>query len=163
MGHVSRVFLVVGLALLGCGPNWQAEQPQDLVGGADAGAAGGGMGGAGGGAAIAISFANDVMPIFKAKCGGCHGGSYEKAAIAYSRLKLNTTATSPCANTPRIIANDGANSLLVKKLLNTAGCGAVMPLIKVGMASVACVDEQCVAKADIQTVKLWIDQGALEN
>lgn len=68
-----------------------------------------------------------------------------------------------CVNTPRIVVNDGANSLLVKKLLGTAGCGAVMPLVKTGMTSVAYEGDQCVAPDGIDKVKLWIDQGALDN
>lgn len=111
-----------------------------------------------------VSFANDVMPVFKAKCAGCHSGQYEDAATTFTRLRLSTAATAACANMPRIEVNDGANSLLVKKLLGTAGCGAVMPLVRTSTTTVvACMDAQCVAPADIEKVRIWIDQGALNN
>lgn len=63
-----------------------------------------------------------------------------------------------------MVVGDGANSLLVKKLLGTSGCGQVMPLVRVSATEiVACTGLQCVAPADIEKLKLWIDQGALDN
>lgn len=59
--------------------------------------------------------------------------------------------------------NDGAGSLLVKKLRGTAGCGAVMPLVKHGATTMACAGDECVAASDIEKVKGWIDQGARDN
>ena len=134
-------------------------------GGGMAGGEGGGGGAGGGGAAIAmVSFANDVMPVLKAKCSGCHGGQYEQAILTLARLKLSTSATSACPSTPRMVVNDGANSLLVKKLMGTAGCGVIMPLIKMSpTVSVPCTGKMCVGPMDIVTVKLWIDQGAHDN
>ena len=177
-----RALVIVCVVSVGCGP---LNPPEGVLpggsGGGSAGKAGGeggggaavdaggggagGSGGMGGGGAagIVVSFATDVMPVLKTKCAGCHSGQYEQAAVTFMRLRANTSATAACANAPRIEVNNGANSLLVKKLLGTAGCGAVMPLIKVGTTMVACAGAECVAPADIEKVKLWIDQGAVDN
>ena len=111
-----------------------------------------------------VSFANNVMPVLKAKCTGCHGGQYEQAILTLARLKLNTSPTSACPNTPRMVVNDGANSLLVKKLLGTSGCGGIMPLIKMSSTEIVpCTGKMCVGPMDIVMVKQWIDQGAHDN
>ncbi len=68
-----------------------------------------------------------------------------------------------CANTPRLVVNDGANSLVVKKLLGTAECGGVMPLVKNGRVTTPRASEECVARADIEKLKGSIDQGALDS
>jgi hypothetical protein len=160
MNQIFRAVVVLcAVSLGGCDRSYPPEEPEPLEGepGTD-----GGEGGGGGTELTPISFKADVMPIFKAKCTGCHGGQYDSASTAFERLKANT-AGGACANTPRVIANDGANSLLVKKLLGTASCGSVMPLVKTGPNMVACTGEQCVSVMDIDKVKLWIDQGALDN
>ncbi len=110
-----------------------------------------------------VSFRADVMPVLKAKCGGCHSGQFEQPASTFTRLNTNTPATGACANRPRIVVNDGAASLLVRKLNGTHDCGAVMPLIKMGTATMPCSGDQCVAEADIGKVKTWIDEGAQDN
>lgn len=130
------------------------------------GGMGGGFdGGSGGGTPIIVmSFAADVMPVLKAKCAGCHNGVYDNAATTLTRLRATTGAAGACANIPRMIINNGADSLIVKKLLGTAGCGAVMPLIKNSPTEIVpCSGTQCVAATDIDKVKVWIDQGALDN
>lgn len=150
---------VLLLLLLACGPAWP---PSPLPGGGA-----GGSGGAGdvpdAGIPEPVSSAEDVMPVLKAKCGNCHQGQYLDPVVTLARLHATTSAMAACANTPRIVINDGANSLLVKKLLGTAECGGVMPLVKVGSMTMACEGDACVAPADIEKMKAWIDQGALDN
>lgn len=118
----------------------------------------GGGGGTGGGAAFP-RFAADIAPILKAKCGNCHGSQYAQAGTAYTRLRGTTSGTTACASTPRIIVNDGANSLVVKKMLGTAGCGARMPIVNMA----GCTGNACVPATDIDKIKVWIDNGALNN
>ena len=110
-----------------------------------------------------VSFRSDVMPVLKAKCAGCHSGQYENPATTFTRLNAHTAAMGACANRPRIVINDGAGSLLVRKLNGTTDCGAVMPLIKMGTATMPCAGSECVAEADIGKVKTWIDEGAQDN
>jgi hypothetical protein len=57
------------------------------------------------------------------------------------------------------VVGNGANSLVVKKMLGTAGCGNRMPQV----LNAGCTGNACVPAADIDKVKQWIDQGALNN
>lgn len=139
------------------------------AGSASAGAGGstggkGGAAGAAGSSSTTLSFAADIAPIFKSKCSGCHGNQWETAASAYTRLTGTTSGTTACANQPRMVKGNGAGSLVVKKMLGTAGCGDRMP--RTGsppMGSGVCSGTQCVAESDIDKLKTWIDQGGKNN
>jgi hypothetical protein len=133
-------------------------------GGATGGGATGG-GATGGGGGMTVSFSATVAPIFRAKCQqACHGGAYQGTTMQiYSRLRGTTPGTTACANQPRLVVNDSANSLVVKKLLGTQTCGSKMPLVPMGTSSRDCMGTECVASMDLDLIRAWIDQGALNN
>lgn len=106
-----------------------------------------------------VSFSQVVMPILTNQCTGCHRGVFDNAATAYPHLKGTTSATTACANQPRLVVNDGNNSLLVTKMRGTIDCGKRMP----SSASAGCVGEECTPETDIAKIAKWIDQGALDN
>lgn len=111
-----------------------------------------------------VRFATEVAPILRAKCQqACHGGQYQSAGTAYTRLRAMTANNTACASQPRIVVNDGANSLVIKKLLGTQTCGGRMPQVAMGAGSRACNGTECVAASDIDLIKRWIDQGAQNN
>ncbi|MDP3498893.1 MAG: hypothetical protein Q8S33_01120 [Myxococcales bacterium] len=131
-------------------------------GSAAGGAAGGGSaaggsaaGGSAGGGSATVSFATEVAPILRAKCQqACHAGQYQSAGSAYTRLR-GMTSGGACGNQPRLVVNDGASSLVIRKILGTQTCGGKMPQ--------GCTGNACVSATDADTIKRWIDQGALNN
>jgi hypothetical protein len=119
------------------------------------GGSGGGTGGAGGGmtdaraeapAANGTKVPPEVQAVFM-KCGtACHGGNWGDATKSYARLKMNAM----CGNMPRMAVNDGANSLVIKKMKGAVpNCGARMPL-----------NMPMLPATDIMTVETWITMGA---
>ena len=83
---------------------------------------------------------------------------YNQTASAYTRLK-GIAVVGPCTGTARLIVGDGANSLVVKKVLGTQPCGARMPEV----AGAGCTGGACLSAADIAKLSTWITQGALNN
>jgi len=113
---------------------------------------------------VPISLSKDVQPIFNAaKCAqsGCHS-----PLAPQQNLVLDNAADSdlflvniPCAEAPpllRVVPFDSGKSYLINKLLGTGGSvggsGTLMPL-----------SGQPLPNADIQIIRDWIDQGALDN
>lgn len=95
-------------------------------------------------AAVGVSFANDVMPIFAGSCNDCHGGKQTKAGLdvtAYDSLMAGSF------DGVVIVAGNSAESLLVQMV--TKG---KMP--KRGPKLTA---------GQIQIISDWIDAGALNN
>ncbi|MDP3236555.1 MAG: hypothetical protein Q8N26_27435 [Myxococcales bacterium] len=128
------------------------------AGGSPAGgsaAGGSAAGGSAGGGSATVSFATEVAPILRAKCQqACHAGQYQSAGSAYTRLR-GMTSGGACGNQPRLVVNDGASSLVIRKILGTQTCGGKMPQ--------GCTGNACVSATDADTIKRWIDQGALNN
>ena len=75
-------------------------------------------------------------------------------------MTANNTA---CASQPRVVVNDGANSLVIRKLLGTQTCGSRMPQVPMGAGSRNCTGNECVTAGDTDLIKRWIDQGAQNN
>ena len=132
-------------------------------GGMAAGGMGGAMGGMGGGMAdagmppAALSWEDDVHPIFMKYCSMCHAMQWAQPDSAYTRLMGN--AGGMCDG-PRMTAGNGADSLVVKKMLGTAGCGARMPLVN---GNNPCNGEACVTMEEVQKIIDWINQGAKQE
>jgi hypothetical protein len=93
-----------------------------------------------------VDFLHQVQPIFREACYSCHGPEKSKAGL---RLDLKARALRGGENGPVILPTDGANSPLVKRLINTNE------------------DERMPQKAEplppdkIQMIREWIDQGAV--
>jgi len=91
------------------------------------------------------SFTSDVLPIFQARCGACHGTSGGWTATSYQNV-MTTGSHSPVVK-----AGDANNSLLVQKILGTQNIGGIMP------------PSGKLSKTEIQTIVNWINAGALEK
>jgi hypothetical protein len=113
-----------------------------------------------------VSFAADIVPILRMRCGGCHlkasggaGGLSFGVQAELARAAMvgqDTVSTDPdCADLPRV---DGTTHLpeqssLYLKLVGDA-CGKRMPS---GAAATPLLDEQ------IELVRRWIVEGAQDN
>ena len=101
----------------------------------------------------AVSYSRDVQPILKANCLSCHvegGSGYEASGFSmatYDDLMKGTRFG------PMIVAGDAEGSNLVVLMEGRADPSISMPH----------GDLDPVSKADIQTIRRWIDQGAKKN
>ncbi|MEI8358446.1 MAG: hypothetical protein WCH13_08170 [Deltaproteobacteria bacterium] len=104
------------------------------------------------------SFASDVQPIFTARCSGCHGsvGPSEDLDLTsgHAWANLVNVASSECTSTKLVEPSSAATSYLVKKIEGSGSClsGSRMPLGGPYLSS-----------TQIQAIRAWIDQGALDD
>ena len=94
-----------------------------------------------------ISYKNDIQPMLNASCVNCHWDNGGLSVGTYNNLMKGTSN-----NGPVVIANNGTGSLIVKKLQGVAP-GSRMPPEP--------ADKWRDSK--IETIKIWIDQGAKNN
>jgi mono/diheme cytochrome c family protein len=100
-----------------------------------------------------VSFSQDVKPIIDQNCLACHqegGEGFEASGfsmITYDKLMKGTKFG------PMIIGGDSAGSNMIVLMEGRADPSISMPHGA----------EDPVSKADIETVRLWIDQGAKNN
>jgi mono/diheme cytochrome c family protein len=92
-----------------------------------------------------VSFSGDVLPIFEAKCGGCHGSLGGWSAATYQDVMTSGN------NAPTVIPGDAEGSLLAKWLLGTVDQGGFMP--PSGM----------LPQDEVDLILDWIAAGALDN
>ena len=101
----------------------------------------------------AVSYSQDVRPILQANCLSCHqqgGAGYEASGFSmasYDELMKGTSGG------PMIIAGDSEGSNLIVLMEGRADPSISMPH---GSADP-------VGKADIDTIRRWIDEGAKRN
>ena len=88
----------------------------------------------------AVSFSQDVLPIFEEYCTRCHGETRQRGGVA-----LNNYAAVQASDV--IVVQDSAKSLLVRVLVS-----GEMP-----------DDGPALSAELIQTISDWIDAGAPEN
>jgi mono/diheme cytochrome c family protein len=93
----------------------------------------------------APTFSANVLPIFQAKCSGCHGTLGGWTATSYSGVM--TTGT----HTPVVKPGDATNSLLVEKLRGTQQIGGKMP------------PSGNLSAVEIQIIMDWINAGAKDH
>ena len=91
------------------------------------------------------TFANDVLPIFEAKCEVCHGTLGGWNGTSY------TKAMESGDHAPVVVPKDVAGSLLAQKLLGTQTTGAIMP------------PAGKLPEAEVQIILDWIAAGAPEK
>jgi len=113
---------------------------------------------------VPVSLSKDVQPIFAAaKCAqsGCHAPLAPQVNLildnaADSDLFLVNIASMEAPSLKRVVPFDSGRSYLMNKLLGTdssvGGPGTRMPL---GLPALP--------NSDIQIIRDWIDQGALDN
>ncbi len=98
-----------------------------------------------------VSFANDVQPIFTQNCVSCHPSSGNldlRPGQSYDNL-VNVPASG--YNGTRVVPNEPENSILYKKIDGSGAYGSNMPL------------GGSLSQAQINTIKQWIQEGALNN
>lgn len=99
-----------------------------------------------------ISFARDIVPIFRSRCVMCHMPGSEQAGLVlhpkggYSNLVDVKSTQSPLM---RIAPGRVEDSYLYRKLLGTAGTGERMPF-----------GDSPLSDAQIELVRTWIESGA---
>ena len=101
----------------------------------------------------AISFSNDVKPILDQNCIQCHleGGEGEVAS-GFSMASYDTVMKGTRFG-PMVIAGDVEGSNIVVLMEGRADPSISMPHGQ----------KRTVPRADIQTIRLWIEQGARNN
>lgn len=108
-------------------------------------------------AAAAVSFKNDVQPIFNSQCVFCHVTGAENAGLNLGRREAHASlmASSSEAPMPRVTPGDPAKSYLVYKLrgtqLEAGGSGNAMPMYDPPKPFPA---EQ------LELIERWIREGA---
>jgi len=103
-----------------------------------------------------VSFSADIQHIFDQNCTTCHNSAQQatngnlnlESGHAYQNL-VNVAASG--YDIKRVTPKDINNSLLYKKIDNSLEYGANMPL------------GGSLNDADIQLIKAWIEEGALDN
>lgn len=104
-----------------------------------------------GGGPAPVSYAADVQPIWNANCIDCHGGTAGLELEAPgSRADLVGVASTGWAGV-RVAAGDPAASILYRKISGDSGVGDRMP------------QGGALGNDDIETVRRWIAEGALDN
>jgi hypothetical protein len=101
----------------------------------------------------AVSYARDVQPILKANCLSCHqsgGAGYEASGFSMASYDDLMQGTS---GGPMVVPGDSAGSNLLVLMEGRADPSISMPHGA----------NEPVAKADIDTIRRWIDQGAKKN
>ncbi len=96
-----------------------------------------------------VSFGGEVQPIFDAHCGGCHppnGGLDLSPAGSYVNL---VSVMSSTYGQMRVQPGDPNNSVLYGKASGDFADGAMPP---------ADLDP-----SQVETIRLWIQEGALDN
>jgi mono/diheme cytochrome c family protein len=97
-------------------------------------------------AAPAVDFVRDIQPILQTHCYECHGPRKTKNGL---RLDLRAAAMTGGDSGPAIVPGDSDRSLIVRRLLGLDGEDQ-MPK-----------DKDPLARAQIETIRAWIDQGAV--
>lgn len=92
-----------------------------------------------------VSFSEDVLPIFQAKCNMCHGSLGGWSGETYDSV-VNSGVHKPV-----VIPGNSQESLLAQKLLGTHTTGNIMP------------PGGKLPEGEIQTIIDWIESGALDN
>lgn len=94
-----------------------------------------------------VSFSSDVLPLFNSKgCVTCHGGSGGLTVTSVAALMTGGD------HGPAIVAGNADGSILIQKLNANPPFGARMPQ-----------GGPFLSTTEIDLIKRWINQGALNN
>lgn len=102
---------------------------------------------------LAISFSQDVKPIIDKNCVSCHQPDGEGVAASGFNMTSYDDLMKGAQFGPMVIAGDAEGSNMVVLMEGRADPSISMPHGQ----------QKSVSKADIQTIRLWIDQGARNN
>lgn len=106
-----------------------------------------------GGGSASISYAADIQPLWDAACLGCHGQNGNGGLDLRGGVSRGNMVGVPSLGyaQQRVAAGNADASVLYLKLTGASGTGAIMP---VGGS---------LDQAEIDKVRAWIDEGALDN
>jgi len=97
-----------------------------------------------GGGAATVSFQTDVLPLFQEDCNLCHGGAGGLFVQSYAGVIAGGDSGDV------IVAGDPDESRIIKRLE-----GTIQPQMP--------QDRPVLSQAEIDVIRLWIAEGALDN
>ena len=97
------------------------------------------------GAKPAVDFAQDVQPIFKTSCYGCHAGAQPQAGL---RLDVRSMALTGSIGGPVILPGNSKDSSLIHRV---SGLGGLRPMPLTGTPLTA---------DQVALLTRWVDEGA---
>jgi len=100
-----------------------------------------------------VSYAQDVKPILDRHCIECHEAGGEGLTVSGFSMKSYDDLMKGTRNGPMIIAGDVEGSNLLVLMEGRADPSISMPH----------GEQKPVVSEDIQTIRLWIEQGAKNN
>ena len=101
----------------------------------------------------AVSFSQDVKPILDANCIKCHQAGGEGEVASGFNMETYDGLMKGARFGPMIIAGDAEGSNMIVLMEGRADPSISMPHGQ----------EETISKLDIQTVRLWVKQGARNN
>jgi hypothetical protein len=116
---------------------------------------------AGAGCTRQVSYSKDVMPVLNAKCLTCHDGSGEGSVKSGFSVKTYDSLMAGTKLGKVIVPGDAVSSTLYRLISRKASPEINMP--PHGGQSLAMGKGEPLTKGEVDTIKLWIDQGAKNN
>ena len=107
------------------------------------------------------NFSQDVKPILNAKCLSCHDGTGEGSTKSGFNVKTYDSLMSGTKLGKVIVPGDAVSSTLYRLISHKASPEIHMP--PHGGQSLAMGRGEPLSQSEIDTIKLWIDQGAKNN
>lgn len=101
----------------------------------------------------AVSFSHDVKPILDQNCMQCHQAGGEGEVASGFNMATYDGLMKGARFGPMIIAGDAEGSNMIVLMEGRADPSISMPHGQ----------EETISKQDIQTVRLWVEQGARNN
>lgn len=108
-----------------------------------------------------VSFKQDVMPMLNAKCLSCHDGSGEGSAKSGFNVKTYDSLITGTKLGKVIVPGDAVSSTLYLLVSHKASPEIHMP--PHNEHSLAKGRGEPLTQGEVDTIKLWIDQGAKNN
>lgn len=116
---------------------------------------------AGAGCARQASFSRDIQPVLSAKCLSCHDGSGEGSTKSGFNVKTYDSLMAGTRLGKVIVPGDAVSSTLYRLIAHKASPEIQMPPHH--GESLAKGKKDPLSQDEIDTIKLWIDQGAKNN
>ena len=108
-----------------------------------------------------VSFSEDVQPILTSSCVKCHTGSGEGSKKSGFSVDDYNSIMKGTKFGPVIVAGDSVSSTLFRLIAHKAAPEIHMP--PHGESSLAEGRADPLNQKQIETIKMWIDQGAKNN
>jgi hypothetical protein len=108
-----------------------------------------------------VSFSQNIKPILDAKCLSCHDGTGEGSTQSGFNVKTYDSLMVGTKLGKVIVPGDAVSSTLYRLIAHKASPEIHMP--PHGGQSLAKGKGEPLAQGEIDTIKLWIDQGAKNN